>query len=199
MKVVSEAPSDCGTSVPPELASLQVSGPQNVEENRVASYTATASFSDGSTQVVTGDATWGVDSSAANISQGVLSAGEVAEDESATVSASYSLDGVVAANSMPITIIDTTQPNPELSHSGRFSSFEGTGTCLECHMKEAAEVHSSVHYQWKGDTKDVINAPDAVMGKIGGINDFCIYPDINWIGKLTNTRGESVDLSLIHI
>lgn len=30
-------------------------------------------------------------------------------------------------------------------------------------------------------------------GKLGGINDFCIYPDINWIGKLTNVDGVQVD------
>jgi len=28
---------------------------------------------------------------------------------------------------------------------------------------------------------------------LGGINDFCIYPDINWIGKLTNASGQLVD------
>ena len=109
------------------------------------------------------------------------------------MSASYTSNGVVAANSIQVTIVDVSQPNPKLSHFGKVSSFEGTSTCLKCHMTEAAEVHASVHYQWKGDTRDVLNAPEPSMGKIGGINDFCIYPDIHWIGKLTNTRGESVD------
>jgi hypothetical protein len=79
------------------------------------------------------------------------------------------------------------------SHAGRFSTFEGTLTCLECHTREAMEVHASVHYQWKGDATDVHGLNSDVAGKLGGINDFCIYPDINWIGKLTNVNGVEVD------
>ena len=79
------------------------------------------------------------------------------------------------------------------SHAGRFSSYEGTKTCLACHEEEAREVHASVHYQWKGDSRDAINLGGEPAGKLGGINDFCIYPDINWIGKLTNLDGMQVD------
>ncbi|MFZ7126499.1 MAG: cytochrome c3 family protein [Desulfobacterales bacterium] len=79
------------------------------------------------------------------------------------------------------------------SHAGRFSAYEGTRTCLECHATEAMEVHSSVHYQWKGDASEAVGLSTDTAGKLGGINDFCIYPDINWIGKLTNTAGNPVD------
>lgn len=192
-KPVDEAPSDCGSPPSSELTELRVAGPPSVEEHTSASYTATAFFTDGSSMIVTAEASWSVNSSAATISQGLLSAGEVSGNLQVTVSATYVFDGVVAANSATVTIIDVSQTNPRLSHFGKVSSFEGTSTCLQCHMTEAAEVHSSVHYQWKGDTRDVLNAPEPSMGKIGGINDFCIYPDINWLGKLTNVHGESVD------
>ena len=79
------------------------------------------------------------------------------------------------------------------SHAGRITAYEGTRTCLRCHTTEALEVHASVHYQWKGDARDVVGAPAPELGKLGGINDFCIYPDINWLGKLTNLAGEKVD------
>jgi hypothetical protein len=79
------------------------------------------------------------------------------------------------------------------SHAGRFSAFEGTGTCLSCHREEAIEVHGSVHYQWTGDASEAHGLNSDVAGKMGGINDFCIYPDINWIGKLTNVDGIEVD------
>jgi hypothetical protein len=79
------------------------------------------------------------------------------------------------------------------SHSGRFSSFEGTKTCLQCHTEQAIEVHASVHYQWKGDASESVGLSTPQAGKLGGINDFCIYPDINWIGKLTNLDGVPVD------
>ena len=84
--------------------------------------------------------------------------------------------------------------NPlEGSHADRFTVFNGTKTCLKCHTTEALQVHDSVHYQWKGDASESVglNTPEA--GKLGGINDFCNYPDINWIGKLTNLDGIPVD------
>ena len=79
------------------------------------------------------------------------------------------------------------------SHAGRITTFEGTATCLACHREEAQEVHNSVHYQWQGDASEAIGLNTSKAGKLGGINDFCIYPDINWIGKLTNTAGNQVD------
>ena len=81
----------------------------------------------------------------------------------------------------------------QVSHKGQIISFEGTRTCLQCHEDEAREVHSSVHYQWKGDASEALGLNSDVAGKLGGINDFCIYPDINWIGKLTNVNGVQVD------
>jgi hypothetical protein len=81
----------------------------------------------------------------------------------------------------------------QVSHRGRIMSFDGTRTCLQCHKNQAREVHSSVHYQWKGDASEALGLKTSEAGKLGGINDFCIYPDINWIGKLTNVDGIQVD------
>ena len=78
------------------------------------------------------------------------------------------------------------------SHAGRFSTYEGTKTCLACHRAEALEVHPTSHYQWKGDARDVVGALSPQAGKLGGINDFCIYPDVNWIGTMTNAAGKVV-------
>jgi hypothetical protein len=79
------------------------------------------------------------------------------------------------------------------SHQDRFSQYEGTKTCLECHRGRAESAHASVHYQWLGDSSRMTNPPGPLAGKLGGINDFCIYPDINWIGRLTNLDGAQVD------
>ena len=79
------------------------------------------------------------------------------------------------------------------SHAGRAYPYEGTKTCLKCHRREAQEVYDSVHYQWKGNAAETVGLTEDPAGKMGGINDFCIYPDINWIGKLTNTEGNLVD------
>jgi len=79
------------------------------------------------------------------------------------------------------------------SHDAYIDSYEGTATCLQCHMDEALEVHGSVHYQWKGDSSALTNDNGEASGKMTGVNDFCIYPNINWIGKLTNSYGDKVD------
>ncbi|MGV8040345.1 MAG: multiheme c-type cytochrome [Thermoanaerobaculaceae bacterium] len=88
---------------------------------------------------------------------------------------------------------DRVVPPPTGSHAGRFASFDGTRTCLTCHAQQAQDMHASVHYQWLGDASEAQGLSTSLAGKLGGINDFCIYPDINWIGKLTNTAGQQVD------
>ncbi len=77
------------------------------------------------------------------------------------------------------------------SHRDAYSTYEGSATCIKCHLDQAQEVHGSVHYQWFGPTPDV-PAMDG-GGKLGGINDFCGYPDINFIGQMVNLDGETVD------
>ncbi len=79
------------------------------------------------------------------------------------------------------------------SHAGRFQVWEGTATCLGCHPNQGLEVHGSVHYQWRGDASATVGLSGQEAGKLGGINDFCIYPDINWIGRMTNLDGVTVD------
>ncbi|MBI4785939.1 MAG: DNRLRE domain-containing protein [Chloroflexi bacterium] len=88
-------------------------------------------------------------------------------------------------------VAPTATPSGTGSHVGRFATYEGSKTCALCHAGKASEVHASAHYQWKGDTPDVPNL--GVAGKLGSINDFCTYPDINWIGQLTNLDGALVD------
>jgi Cytochrome c bacterial/Cytochrome c7 and related cytochrome c len=109
----------------------------------------------------------------------------------------FDIDGDVDGSELAVfsTDFDRTDCNVALqgSHADRFATFEGTETCLSCHQAEALEVHDSVHYQWLGDASETIGLNTSKAGKLGGINDFCIYPDINWIGKLTNTAGNLVD------
>lgn len=83
-------------------------------------------------------------------------------------------------------------PDPG-SHAERIASYEGTATCLSCHMAEAMEFHASDHYQWQASTVDLLDPPAPAMGKRGSINDYCTYPDINWLGLLTTADGRKVD------
>ena len=64
---------------------------------------------------------------------------------------------------------DATQVQAaDYDHFGNgVTTYEGSKTCNACHLDKAKEVYASEHYQWKG--------------KLGAINDFCTYPDNNWL------------------
>ncbi|OCC15414.1 octaheme c-type cytochrome, tetrathionate reductase family [Dissulfuribacter thermophilus] len=62
------------------------------------------------------------------------------------------------------------------------TAWNGTSTCIGCHLDKAEEVHSSVHYQWLGDAVNVVNGPN-VQGKLDvGVNSYCINILGNWNG-----------------
>jgi hypothetical protein len=86
---------------------------------------------------------------------------------------------------------DTGGGSGSTSHDGRFDTYTGSATCVACHKDEVSEVHASVHYQWNGPSPYVVNL--ASGGKMHGINDFCGYAPINFIGQLTNLDGQIVD------
>jgi len=102
-------------STPPtlsSLSSLSISGSDFVSEDNSAGYVATATFSDGTTQAVTGNATWNENSMYAGInSSGVLTASEVTEDTSMTIHAGYSIRGVTKTATKVMTIIDVPISN----------------------------------------------------------------------------------------
>jgi len=193
-RAVSGAPSTCDNgTVPRSLTALALTGPATVIESSTATYAATASFSDGTTQNVTAAASWTEDSPYASIAGGVLTTSAVSGDQAVTISSTYTLEGVTRSATLSVTV--TNAPTVTGSHAGRFQTFEGTSTCLTCHREEAVDFHGSVHYQWSGNASESEGLSTPNAGKMGGINDFCIYPDINWLGKLTaaDNTGEKVD------
>ena len=195
-------PEICGDTPPAgrTLTGITISGPTQVNENSEAHYICEAQYSDGTSEDISGMVKWSVDPAEyATIAEGTLTASEISGEQPLTISALFDQNSVSANASHTIVILGSaigSVPEPpvlEGSHAGRFSSYEGTKTCLKCHKDEAMDVHNSVHYQWQGDASETIGLNTSKAGKLGGINDFCIYPDINWIGKLTNTAGNPVD------
>lgn len=80
----------------------------------------------------------------------------------------------------------------ENPHIQRIQHYEGTRTCLACHEKEARDFFSSVHYQWKADAPDIVNAGGRKLGKINTNNDFCTNPGVSWIAILKNDAGRVI-------
>jgi hypothetical protein len=177
------------------LSSLAVTGPATVTEGTTATYAATATYSNGNTQDVTASAAWSDDSGYTTITAGVLTAADVPSNQAVTVSASFTSGSVTRTGSLAVSVQDVPPPPPPVtgSHAGRFTTYEGTATCLKCHRNEAEAFHQSTHYQWQGDAGESSGLNTGPAGKLGGINDFCIYPDINWLGKLTTVTGKIVD------
>ena len=61
-------------------------------------------------------------------------------------------------------------------------TWNGTSTCLACHLEEAKQVFSSSHYQWLGETPYMTNGPN-LQGKLDlGVNSYCINITGNWNG-----------------
>jgi hypothetical protein len=92
----------------------------------------------------------------------------------------------------------------EDDHAGL--TWEGPGTCLECHTDEAADVHGSVMYQWQGGSPQMTTGP-ASQGKIaGGVNSYCINILGNWnacggchigLGAMPQTEATPAELANI--
>jgi hypothetical protein len=78
----------------------------------------------------------------------------------------------------------------EYSHQKYFEHYEGTKTCLSCHLEEAKSFFHSQHYQWKGEAPAIVDSDGEKLGKINTINDFCTNPVASWIGLTKNSRGE---------
>jgi hypothetical protein len=100
----------------PVLSGLSISGPASVNEGGSGSYTATATWSDGSTTGVTPE--WNVaPSTHASIApSGVLTALPVTSSQQATVNASFTSGGVTRTATLEVTIVevgDATLPAPE--------------------------------------------------------------------------------------
>ena len=86
------------------LSSVAVTGPASVVGGNTASYIATATFSDTSTQNVTIGASWSDDSSYATISTGTLTTSVVPTDQTVTLTAGYTFGGITKTGTLVITI-----------------------------------------------------------------------------------------------
>jgi hypothetical protein len=75
---------------------------------------------------------------------------------------------------------------------GYFEHYEGTKTCLQCHEAEATNFFHSQHYQWQGETPDLVNAQGRRLGKLNTMNDFCTNPLASWIGNAVNSDGKII-------
>jgi hypothetical protein len=94
------------------LSNLTISGPNTLNENTHATFTAIATWSNGSTSTVT--PTWSENSAFAAIgTSGVLTASEVTSNQTVTVTASYTSGGVSKTATRTVSIADVPLASTE--------------------------------------------------------------------------------------
>jgi len=93
---------------PPTLASVSISGPSSIKENAYGDYKATAIFVDADTNDVTTFVTWSENSAYASLDtsvKGKLKTAAVSSNQTVTLTAKYTYNGVIRTASMPVTIV----------------------------------------------------------------------------------------------
>lgn len=111
---------------PPALTGITIAGAASVNENRASTYTATASYDDGSSKLVT--AVWSLTSPYATINaSGVLSAQAVTGSQTVTINASYSEGADTKTATRRVTIADRTRPRSRLLFHDDFSHDTAAG------------------------------------------------------------------------
>lgn len=127
-----------------QLTGLSISGPATVPENGSGQFTATAFFSDGTSQTVTSSSTWTENSPATAISSsGLLTAGSVSSDTTVTISASYTLNGTTKTTSANVVVRDSgTSSGTQTIHALVNGDFE-SGTSPWAPSGYAGILHGS--------------------------------------------------------
>ena len=92
------------------LVSIELNGPDEIEENSIATYTVTAHFDNGTSTGVTPTTFTSSNPGAGefNAETGVLEVGELTTDQTTTISATYSFNGVTRDATLQVSCLDTT-------------------------------------------------------------------------------------------
>ncbi|GAB6906385.1 tetrathionate reductase family octaheme c-type cytochrome [Desulfosarcina cetonica] len=70
------------------------------------------------------------------------------------------------------------------------------GNCLSCHAEQAQEMMQTTHYQWMGETPDMVNQTSVRQGKLtNAVNSYCINIAGDWpvCGTCHVGRGQRPD------
>ena len=158
-------------SIPVTLTSLSISGDDSVNESSSANYTATAFFSNGSTQTVTSSAGWSENSAYAAINtNGLLTTSDVSSDQTVTIQATYTYNGATETATKGVTITDVIVPV--------------TLTSLSISGDDSVNESSSANYT---ATAFFSNGSTQTVTSSAGWSENSAYAAINTNGLLTTS------------
>lgn len=146
VSIVNLAQASTGT-----LTGITINGASTINESSTSSYTATASWSDGSTSTVI--PAWSENSDYATInSSGTLTASSVSENQSVTITASYTSGGVTETATHAVTIINYS--NTPLSDALDSSSLSWTTAGDAVWFGQAVTTYDGEDAAESGDISD---------------------------------------------
>ena len=164
------------------LTSLAIDGPDVVNEGESTSYTATASYSDSSTAPVA--PTWSENSDFASVdTNGLLTAGAVTSNQTATLSASYSEGGVTEAVDKTVTIVDIGSPSePVVVFADSFEDGQWNGKWSEDSQNDwrtstqrAADGRYSAEVDGRASDAELVSVPIDPQGATSATIQFGWY------------------------
>ncbi len=160
----------------PVIISLSISGVSQINENSFDSYTASAFYSDGSSQTVV--PAWSENSNFASVnSSGVVTTFDVPSNQSFTLTASYS--GLTATKN--ITIIDANSGgNPTFTQITTLSREESHVAWSPDGTKLVFEAYDSINGESRNEWIWTVDATGGNPSKISisnaGLDEFCREP-----------------------
>ena len=133
--------------VAPTLTGIAITGPASMAEETTAQYTCTASYSDGTSEVVTPD--WSENSAFTAINaSGLLSVGDISANQSVTVTASYG--GKSDSHAVSISYVSPTVTG--ITISGPASIGENTTAQYVCTAHYSDGSSASADPAWSEDS-----------------------------------------------
>jgi len=145
------------------LTGLSISGANSLNEGTASTYTATATYSNGTTQTVA--AGWSENSSYAKInSSGILTAAQVTEDETVTVTANFTAVGVTKTVQKTVTIVDIPLANIAPAKPTIVSPYDGQAGCalvFDTITEVFSDTNGDAHAQsqWQISKQSDFNTP----------------------------------------
>ena len=139
--------------IPATLSSLSISGDDSVDESSNADYTATAFFSDGSTQNVTTVASWSENSIYTSINtSGKLTTSAVPSDQTATIQAIYTYNGTTETATKVVTIVDVVVPvtitGLSIAGSTQVNESSGAQYALTANYSDGTSANVTTSASW---------------------------------------------------
>ncbi len=179
------------------LSGISIGGASSVNEGAASVYTATATWSDGSTTSVTPTWSLSATSYAAINSSGTLTAASVAASQTVTVNASYTSGGVTRTAAKSVTIANVAAVLSGIAINGASSVNEGTTSTFTVTAAWSDGTSTAVTPSWgvSGTTYASINSSGTLTAASVAANQTVTVNASYTSGGVTRTAAKSVTIA----